>query len=340
MNLYNPFGSDAIKDRKLIGGNSTGLINLCNVKYNWGPELYKVMMANFWIPQKVDLTSDVIDYKELSVAERRAYNGILSFLVFLDSLQTNNLPSISQYVTAPEVSMLIHIQDFQEVVHSVSYAYLIETVIPSDERNAVYEFWRNDEVLYERNNYVASVYQKLIDNPDDPKALWKSIVANYLLEGLYFYNGFAFFYNLASRSRCIATADMIRYINRDEFSHCILFAHMINTIKAEHPELYDEEVLIEMTRIAVEQEISWTNHILGNEILGVNAYSTDQYTKYLANERLKVLGIKPIYEGIDVNPYAHLENIADEKGEAYVRANFFESTVTTYSQSSAIEDGW
>jgi ribonucleoside-diphosphate reductase beta chain len=338
--LYNPFGDDALENRRMLGGNSTGLINLNSVRYSWAPLMYRIMMANFWIPEKVDLSQDVVKYAQLTDAERRAYNGIVSFLVFLDSLQTNNLPNIGDYITAPEVSMLVRIQGFQEVVHAQSYAYLIESVIPKMEKVAVYEFWRDNEMLYKRNEYIASIYQSFVDNPNDPKALWKVLVANYLLEGLYFYNGFTFFYNLASRDLCIATADMIRYINRDEYSHCILFENIMNEIKNENPEIYDEQVIYDMMREAVDQEIAWTNHIVGSAVLGITPNSTEAYTKYLANKRLSALGLAPLYPDFKENPYNHLEQMADEDGAAKIKANFFESTVTSYSQSSAIKGGW
>ena len=101
--LFNPEGDDTLNARKIIKGNSTNLFNLNNVRYQWANQLYRTMMANFWIPEKVDLTQDKNDYENLTLPEREAYDGILSFLIFLDSIQTNNIPNISDHVTAPEV---------------------------------------------------------------------------------------------------------------------------------------------------------------------------------------------------------------------------------------------
>ena len=81
--LFNPEGTDDLKGRKVIGGETTNLFNLNNVKYSWANRLYRNMMENFWIPEKVDLTMDVLDYQKLTKQERRAYDGVLSFLVFL-----------------------------------------------------------------------------------------------------------------------------------------------------------------------------------------------------------------------------------------------------------------
>jgi ribonucleoside-diphosphate reductase beta chain len=86
----------------------------------------------------------------------------------------------------------------QEAIHNQSYQYLIETVIPSDRRSQVYEFWRSDHVLKQRCEFIAGLYQTYIDHPT-PENYSVSLLADYLLEGLYFYNGFIFFYNLSSR---------------------------------------------------------------------------------------------------------------------------------------------
>ena len=191
--LFNPEGSDEIKDRKILGGNSTNLFNLNNVKYKWANQLYRSMMANFWIPEKVNVSNDINDYKKMTPEEKRAYNGILSFLVFLDSIQTNNLPNISDFITAPEINLALSVQTYQEAVHSQSYAYLIESAIPVSQRKNIYEFWKKDEELFNRNKYIAEIYQNFIDDNSDYNFA-KALVADYLLEGIYFYNGFNFFY--------------------------------------------------------------------------------------------------------------------------------------------------
>lgn len=336
--LFNPDGSDNINSRKLIGGNSTNLFNLNNTKYTWANKLYRTMMENFWIPEKVDLTSDIQDYQKLTDYERRGYDGVLSFLVFLDSIQTNNIPKISEFITAPEVNLILAIQTYQEAIHSQSYAYLIESLIPGDKRDDIYEFWRDDKVLFDRISFIAQIYQDFHDN-ETLKNFARAIIANFLLESVYFYNGFNFFYLLASRNLMPGSADIIRYINRDELTHVVMFKEIITAINNESNGLITEDLVYPMFETAVKQEIEWTNHILGNEILGITSESTESYTKYIANQRLKSLGFKELYPGYDHNPYVHLEKIADTEGSGDVKANFFESTVTSYNQSSVIS-GW
>lgn len=336
--LFNIEGNDDVLQRKMIAGNVTNLFNLNNVKYQWANKLYRLMMENFWIPEKVSLFDDKRAYDELTPAEQNAYDGILSFLVFLDSIQTNNLPNISDYITAPEVNLILAIQTYQEAVHSQSYAYIIESIIPAEKRETIYDRWRDDKVLLERNKYIADIYQKFVDDRNDVNFA-RVLVANFLLEGLYFYNGFNFFYNLAARSLMIGTADEIKYINRDELTHCVIFANIIKEIRKERPQFFNDDEICKMFRKATEQEIAWSNHIIGDQVLGITPQTIEQYTKFMANKRLKEIGLEPIYEGFDETPYKNLEKISDTNGEGNVKGNFFEANVSSYNQSTAVE-GW
>ncbi|WP_270749849.1 ribonucleotide-diphosphate reductase subunit beta [Fusobacterium hominis] len=336
--LFNPLGVDSLNERHIIRGNSTNIFNLNNVKYQWANYLYRTMMGNFWIPEKIDLTQDRTDYNNLTVYEREAYDGILSFLIFLDSIQTNNIPNVSDYITAPEVNLILSIQTFQEAIHSQSYQYIIESILPKETRNYIYDKWREDEVLFERNRYIAEIYQDFINDPND-KNFARVIIADYLLESIYFYNGFNFFYLLASRNKMMGTSDVIRLINRDELSHVVIFQQIFKEILTENPDFFDYNMVYNMFAKATEQEISWTNHIIGDNILGITKDTTEKYTKWLANERLKTLGLDELYPGYDKNPYRHLEKFADTEGDGNVKANFFEGSVTSYNMSSSIE-GW
>ncbi|PID86528.1 ribonucleotide-diphosphate reductase subunit beta [Candidatus Gracilibacteria bacterium] len=336
--IFNPEGNDNVSERRIIKGNTTGLFQLNSTKYNWAKSLYQVMIGNFWVPEKVKgLGEDAIQFRnELKDDEKRAYKGILSFLIFLDSVQTVNLPNFSDFITAPEVNLILSIQTYQEAIHSQSYATILETIVDSQERDEIYYFWKNDKHLLERNEFIGGIYQDFVDDPNE-KNFFKGIIGNYLLESVYFYNGFAFFDTLAIQSKMVATDRMINYIRRDELTHVTIFANIIKEIRKEFPEIYDEKLIYEMMEIAIKQEIKWSKHILGNSIIGMGHKNVEQYTKWLANERLNLLGLKPLYKDVVDNPYKHLEVMQDNNSE---RGNFFESTVTNYAQSNSMNGSW
>ncbi len=337
-NIFNSKWDDDTNKRTIIKGDSTGLFNLNDVKYGWATSLYTIMIGNFWVPEKVSgLPDDAEQYKkQLSEWEIRVYDGIISFLIFLDSIQTVNLPNFNDYFTAPEVNLLLSIQAYQEAIHSQSYATTLETVVDSAKRQEIYYFWRDDKILLERNEFIWGIYQKFIDNPND-ETFFRGIIGNYLLESLYFYNGFAFFDTLADHGKMMATQRMINYIRRDELTHVTLFANIMKEIKKEFPDFFKEDIVYDMFTTAVDQEIKWSNHILKNDIIGMNVETTEQYTKWLANERLQLLGMQPLYKNFTENPYKHLDRMQDNNMEKW---NFFESTVTNYTQSSAMNGSW
>jgi ribonucleoside-diphosphate reductase beta chain len=331
--IFNPAGDDSIPNRSIWNGNTTNLIQLNEVKYPWAIRLYKQMRENFWIPEKIDLTTDVTNYQELTHQERRAYNGILSYLTFLDSIQTCNIPFLKTIITAPEIHLCMAEQLSQEALHNNSYQVIIDAIIPIENRNQVYELWREDAVLSNRCNFIATFYQQYIDDPS-PANYFISLLANYLLEGLYFYNGFTFFYNLAMRQLMPGTADMFKLINKDELSHVRLYQEIIPEAMQTFP--HDLDQIYDMFDTAVQHERTWTDHIIGDEILGINKASTQEYTQYLANIRLRAIGLNNLYP-VTTNPYAHLDRFADTSKAGTTKANFFESGVTSYNQSSAIE---
>ena len=261
--IFNPDGDDAIENRAIWFGNTTNLMQLNDVRYSWAVGLYQQMRENFWIPQKLDITQDVTDYSNLTEDERYAYDGILSYLTFLDSIQTCNIPHLKNSITAPEVSLCMAEQISQEGMHNQSYQYIIETIVPPNRRNQVYEFWREDKVLRSRCEFIAKIYQKYIDDPTAENN-FTALMADFLLEGLYFYNGFIYFYNLASRMLMPGSADIFKMINRDELSHVRLYQKLIPEARKVFP--HSTEEIYEMFDTAVNHECRWTNHIVGKNI--------------------------------------------------------------------------
>lgn len=328
--VFNPEGNDSTEARKIIGGNSTGIANLNSVKYTWASKLYKIMLNNFWIPEKVSLVDDRTTIKELTPDEMIALKNTLSFLIALDSMQTANLPNLSAYISAPEINALFTLQEFQEQIHSQSYQYLLQELFPSVDREEIYNYWRTNPLLLERNTKIANKYQQFVDNPTELN-FKKAIAADFALEGIYFYNGFQFFYQLASRKKLVEVSKMIQYIENDEVTHVSFMNYLVKELFDLNSE-EDRNILIDTITEATESEIEWGVSIYGDNILGISSRSTEEYVKYLANQRAKVIGLGTIYRGYNTNPYQYLDK--EDK-----RENFFETTVTEYSQSSAVK-GW
>lgn len=337
--LFNPSGDIDVSKRRMINGNTTNLNDFNNMKYAWVNDWYRQGMNNFWIPEEVNLFTDVKDYVNLSEEERTAYDKILSFLVFLDSIQTANLPAIGEYITANEINLCLSIQTYQEAIHSQSYSYMLDTICEPQKRNDVLYQWKNDEHLLKRNQFIGDLYNEF-QKDKSPFTLMKTIIANYILEGIYFYSGFMFFYNLGRNQKMPGTVQTIRYINRDENTHLWLFRNIILELKKEEPELFTEkciEVYRQMIKEGCEQEISWGNYAIGNSIPGLTRQMLADYIMYLGNLRCQNLGFDPIYEGHETEPES-MEWVSQYSNANEIKTDFFEARSTAYAKSSALID--
>lgn len=337
--LFNPDGDIEVRTRRMIGGDTTNLNDFNNLRYQWVSDWYRQAMNNFWVPEEINLSQDIKDYPNLPAPERRAYDKILSFLVFLDSIQTANLPNISAYITANEANLCLSIQIFQEALHSQSYSYMLDTICQPHERNSILYQWKDDEHLLRRNTFIGDQYNAFQEEQTIENFM-RVIVANYILEGIYFYSGFMFFYNLGRNNLMPGSAQEIRYINRDENTHLWLFRNILNELRQENPELFTPEkeaIYSEMIKTGCEQEIAWGHYAIGDDIQGLNKSMIADYIKYLGNLRATAIGLEPVYEGHMEEPES-MRWVSQYANANMIKTDFFEARSTAYAKAGALVD--
>ncbi len=337
--LFNPQGDTAAQPGRILGGNPTNLNDFNHMKYPWAAQWYRQAMNNFWIPEEINLAQDLKDYQLLEPAQKQAYDKILSFLIFLDSIQTANLPRLTEYITLSEICLCLNIQTFQESVHSQSYSYMLDSIVSPAERMDILYQWKDDVHLLRRNTFIGDLYNAFQEKQDD-RTFVKVLMANYILEGIYFYSGFAFFYNLSRQGRMPGSAQEIRYINRDENTHLWLFRNLIRELKAEEPQLFDaamEAELLAMLQEGVRQEIAWGQYVIGDKIKGLNAAMLSDYIQYLGNLRWQSLGY-PAYDPAHAAEPASMAWVAQYADANLVKTDFFEARSTAYAKSTALID--
>lgn len=322
-----------INDRRLIEGPQDKLMCVSPLKHAWTNEIWDVMMANTWFPREVDLSRDVKQYKTLDPAKTAMYDKALAFLSNLDGIQFNNLTfNIGEHITSPEVSMVISRQAWEEANHVKSYATLIEAV--SANPHDIYTLFARDGILAEKNEYI--MRQSAILGTDySARNFALAVVANIILEGIYFYSGFLAFYTLARGGEMLGSADMIRFIQRDEQVHMHLFVRMFETLMQERPELFDEDFFADVVKLfkeAVELESAWGKYIIKGGVLGLTDQIVEQYIQFLADERLKLIGMSPIYNV--KNPVEWVTEFSSINGE---ESNFFESKVKAYAVGGTLD---
>lgn len=337
--IFNEDGDIDLSKRKIINGNTTNLNDFNNIKYSRTSDRYRQAMNNFRIPEEINLNQDIKDYRKLDDHEKFAYDRILSFLTYLDSIQTANLPNLETYITANEINLCLSIQTYQESIHSQSYSYILDTICSPEERTRIMYLYQEDEKLLKRNEFIGDQYNAFYEDHCERKFL-QALIANYALEGIYFYSGFSFFYNLERNGKMPGTAQEIRYINRDENTHLRLFRNLINDLREERPDLFDDETVSyyrDFLKEAVAQEIDRGKYAIGENIVGLNGKMIEDYIKYLGNLRAKGIGLDPLFEGYSEEPQS-MKRVSEYSDPNTVKTDFFEGKVSAYSKSSVIED--
>lgn len=171
-------------------------------------------------------------------------------------------------------------------------------------------------------------------------ALLKVAIANYVLEGIYFYSGFMFFYNLGRNNKMPGSVQEIRYINRDENTHLWLFRSIIQELQKEEPQVFtarNVRLFRDMIREGCEQEIKWGDYVIGDQIPGLNRHMVADYIRYLGNLRCENLGFEPLYEGHRVEPES-MSWVSQYSNANLIKTDFFEAKSTAYAKSSAMVD--
>ncbi|TQR60674.1 ribonucleotide-diphosphate reductase subunit beta [Campylobacter troglodytis] len=329
--IYNPNSEETLSQRQVFNGNPHGILNFTKAKYVWALKLWDIMEANTWFPKEVDTTRDALDYRtNLTKAEKRMYDLVWSQLISMDSFQTNNLAdNINPYITAPEINAVLTRQAYEEANHSKSYAVMVEAIC--ENTDLIYEMEKHDSTLREKNDFISSIYEDLAGDVDDNKLLL-AMVANQILEGIYFYSGFTAIYALARAGKMLGSAQMIRFIQRDEITHLLLFQNMINSTRKERPDLFNEEnidKIYDMFKKAGELEIKWGKYITQNQIMGFTDEIIEEYIHYLIDQRLVAINLSRIYNA--KHPIKWVDDFAKFNDQ---KSNFFEGKVTNYSKGS------
>lgn len=318
---------------KLFGGEASGILNWNDIKYPHFYEIREEIRAQFWIAAEVDMTPDVKQFATLTDAEQDAYLKIIGLLATLDAPQTDLAAKLADLTTDPSVKSIMATIADQESEHNHSYAYVLSSVTDLNGQIEAFEMGRRDPVLLKRNERIVEIYNEFAETPTIETAL-KAMVYTSLLEGMYFYSAFAYFYNLARHNKMVATSTMISFINRDELQHARFISELFRATLAENPE-YNNEPFIEWVydqyRHNVEMEKEWATYVL-SDVEGIEMEDMIGYIKYRANKMLRMMGLSEIYEDYYDNPMKWIRAYVDNFDG--VKTDFFEQKSRQYTKTS------
>ncbi|MBY0147053.1 ribonucleotide-diphosphate reductase subunit beta [Neobacillus niacini] len=321
------------KSTGIINGRSSGILNWNDIAYPKMYDLYQTLLSNFWKPQEINMQDDIKQWDFLSNHEKDVFLRINTQLASLDSLQTPTMSQVMDYVSDSSFKAIFAVISQQEAVHNESYSYILSSLIPVGDQNERFNQAKSDHIVQKRNQLILDAYEEFRQHPT-PQSLFKLSVNSINLEGIYFYAGFAFFYHLARQQKMLKTSTMISYIQRDEMQHAYFIAQFIRILITEIPELHTDEntrYIYQTINEAVELEKEWAHYILA-EIKGINIAEFEGYVEYLANKRLRQLGLKNLYEE-RTNPMPWIQVFGDEMMNE-TKSDFFEQKSRTYSKVS------
>jgi ribonucleoside-diphosphate reductase beta chain len=331
-----------VEDKRIINGRAD-VNQLVPLKYKWAWDKYLSACANHWMPQEVNMARDVALWKDpngLTEDERRIVKRNLGFFVTADSLAANNIVlGTYRQITAPECRQFLLRQAFEEAIHTHAYQYIVESLGLAE--GEIFNAYREIPSIRAKDEFLLPFIEVLTDpafrtgTPDTDRDLLRSlIVFACLMEGLFFYVGFAQILALGRQNKMTGAAEQYQYILRDESMHCNFGIDVINQIKLENPGLWTAPFRAEIRELfaqAVELEYAYAEDTMPRGVLGLNAAMFKGYLRYIANRRAQQIGLEPLYADQD-NPFPWMSEMIDLKKER----NFFETRVLEYQSGGAL----
>lgn len=327
---------------QILGTESAGVNQILPHKNKWAWDLYKSGKNNNWTPEEVPMIKDVQNWKKDGVItdnERLLIKRCLGFFAGSESLVGNNLFTLFKYVTDPECRQYMARQMYEECLHNDTIVYICDSL--DLDITEVYEAYENIPSIKAKDDYLMNITGELADGKIDtstPEGVRSVIKAAFIYwvvcEGTFFFSGFAML--LALKDKIPGIAEQIQYTLRDESIHIKFGTTLLNKIREQHPDVWDEELDQELTgylKEAVELEIKYAQDALPTGILGLNADMFVDYMQHIANRRLSGLGMSFRYDK-DENPFPWLSEAIDLSKQK----NFFETKVTEYQNAGALDD--
>ena len=325
MTVFNSNKTD-LKKQPMFFGAPLGVQRYDTYKYPVFDKLTQQQLGYFWRPEEVSLQKDRADYQTLRPEQKHIFTSNLKYQILLDSVQGRG-PGMAfiPYCSLPELEACMTIWETMEMIHSRSYTYIIKNVY--SDPTEVFDTILDDEKIIERAASVTKAYDELIemahqydtgnmwrsDFKGSPTAQWekkelkrklyRAVVNVNILEGIRFYVSFACTFAFGELKLMEGSAKIISLIARDESQHLVITQNILkNWANGDDPEMLDimqeeEENVYAMFKACVDEEKDWAEYLFKDgSMIGLNAKLLHSYVEYIANRRMKSIGLKPIFD--------------------------------------------
>lgn len=343
MTVFNNQEVDTLK-QPMFFGSPLGVQRYDVYKYPDFDKLTQRQLSYFWRPEEVSLQKDRSDYMNLRPEQKHIFTSNLKYQILLDSVQGRG-PNIAliPYCSLPELESCMTVWGFMEMIHSRSYTHIIKNVYnnPSE----VFDTIINDDMIIERSKSVTHSYDNFINSAQQygstnlwkfanegvdlgvnerielKRKLYRAIMNVNILEGIRFYVSFACSFAFGELKLMEGSAKIISLIARDEALHLNITQKILTKwSQGDDPEMQriakeEESHSLSMFDAAVNEEKRWANHLFKDgSMIGLNERLLHNYVEWVANRRIKALGMKPLYDiSSKTNPLPWTEHWLNSK---------------------------
>jgi ribonucleoside-diphosphate reductase beta chain len=341
------FNTDQVNTKKqpMFFGKPLGVQRYDSYKYPIFDKLTTQQLGYFWRPEEVSLQKDRGDYQTLRPEQKHIYTSNLKYQIMLDSIQGRG-PGMAfiPYCSLPELEACMEVWGFMEMIHSRSYTYIIKNVY--SDPSEVFDKIVTDERILERAKSVTESYDDFIQSSqqygvsdtwmhnlegvsyaketinDVKRKLYRAIANVNILEGIRFYVSFACSFAFGELKLMEGSAKIISLIARDENQHLAITQNILNKWRdGDDPEMKqimkeEEEWTYAMFDRAVNEEKKWADYLFKDgSMIGLNDKLLQQYVEWIANRRIKAIGLKPQYDiAANNNPLPWTQHWISSKG--------------------------
>jgi ribonucleoside-diphosphate reductase beta chain len=298
-------------------------------------EMYRNAIKNTWTVEEVDFSLDVTDLKsKMTDADRHLIHRLVAFFATGDTIVANNLVlNLYQHINAPEARMYLSRQLYEESLHVQFYLTLLDTYIPDpNERNKAFAAIESIPSIQQKGafcfKWIDSIQnlQRLETREQRRQFLLNLICFAACIEGLFFFAAFAYVYFLRSRGLLHGLASGTNWVFRDESGHMAFAFEVVRKVRAQEPELFDEDMRTQveaMLEEAIACETQFAEDVLSGGVAGLSVKDMRQYLEYCADQRLVQLDLPKKYGAKNPFDFMDLQDVQEV-------TNFFERRVSAY----------
>jgi ribonucleotide reductase beta subunit family protein with ferritin-like domain len=345
MTVFNTSTDVDTKKQPMFFGQPLGLQRYDSYKYPVFDRLTQQQLGYFWRPEEISLQKDRGDYQSLRPEQKHIFSSNLKYQIMLDSVQGRGPGmAFTPYCSLPELEACMKVWEFMEMIHSRSYTYIIKNVY--SDPSEVFDTILTDDKIMSRATNVTGAYDDFINSAQEygtsnawkfaqegagyskaerielKRKLYRAISNVNILEGIRFYVSFACSFAFGELKLMEGSAKIISLIARDENQHLVITQNILNKWReGDDPEMQqiaqeEESWVAASFRNCVDEEKLWAKYLFKDgSMIGLNDKLLYQYVEWIANRRMKSIGIKPLYDiPAKNNPLPWTEHWISSKG--------------------------